>query len=130
MPVRALLGTRDAVVRLPMVSPETANADDYQLETVDATHFVVDERPDLVRKKLIALAEETAHYPRADAKVPLCECVCSREKSLLEAVAHARFGEQVDRVGRVVLELASQLRQIHTQIMRFLGVGRAPHLFE
>ena len=41
-------------------SPETANADDYTLETVDATHFVVDERPDLVRKKLIALAEETA----------------------------------------------------------------------
>ena len=61
VPVRALLGTRDAVVRLPMVSPETANADDYTLETVDATHFVVDERPDLVRKKLIALAEETAH---------------------------------------------------------------------
>ncbi len=43
-----------------MVSPETANADDYTLETVDATHFVVDERPDLVRKKLIALAEETS----------------------------------------------------------------------
>ena len=43
-----------------MVSPETANADDYTLETVDASHFVVDERPDLVRKKLIALAEETA----------------------------------------------------------------------
>ncbi len=31
------------------------------LETVDASHFVVDERPDLVRKKLIKLAEETAH---------------------------------------------------------------------
>ena len=51
-------------------SPETANADDYTLETVDATHFVVDERPDLVRRKLIALAEETARYlARADAKV-------------------------------------------------------------
>jgi hypothetical protein len=43
------------------VAAETANADDYTLETVDASHFVVDERPDLVRKKLIALAEETAH---------------------------------------------------------------------
>jgi len=43
-----------------MVSPETANADDYTLETVDASHFVVDERPDMVRRKLIALAEETA----------------------------------------------------------------------
>ena len=51
--------TGDAAVSLSMVSPETANADDYTLETVDATHFVVDERPDLVRKKLIALAEET-----------------------------------------------------------------------
>ena len=34
------------------------NADDYTLETVDASHFVIDERPDLVRAKLIALAEE------------------------------------------------------------------------
>jgi pimeloyl-ACP methyl ester carboxylesterase len=59
VPIRVLLGTRDMVVRPSMVSPETANADDYTLETVDATHFVVDERPDLVRKKLIALAEET-----------------------------------------------------------------------
>ena len=58
-PIRVLFGTADAVVRPSMVSPETANADDYTLETVDATHFVVDERPDLVRKKLIALAEET-----------------------------------------------------------------------
>jgi pimeloyl-ACP methyl ester carboxylesterase len=60
IPIRALYGDRDTVVRPAMVSPETANADDYTLETVDATHFVVDERPDLVRKKLIALAEETA----------------------------------------------------------------------
>jgi hypothetical protein len=43
-----------------MVAAETANADDYTVETVDATHFVVDERPDLVRKKLISLVEETA----------------------------------------------------------------------
>jgi hypothetical protein len=42
-----------------MVSAETANADDYTLETVDASHIVVDERPDVVRRKLIALAEET-----------------------------------------------------------------------
>jgi pimeloyl-ACP methyl ester carboxylesterase len=60
LPIRVLYGDRDAVVRPAMVSPETAKADDYTLETVDATHFVVDERPDLVRKKLIALAEETA----------------------------------------------------------------------
>jgi pimeloyl-ACP methyl ester carboxylesterase len=60
VPIRALFGEGDAAVSVAMVSPETANADDYTLETVDASHFVVDERPDLVRKKLIALAEETA----------------------------------------------------------------------
>ena len=43
-----------------LVAPETANADDYTLEKVDATHFIIDERPDLVRARLIALAEETA----------------------------------------------------------------------
>jgi pimeloyl-ACP methyl ester carboxylesterase len=59
VPIRALFGEGDAAVSAAMVSPETANADDYTLETVDATHFVVDERPDVVRRKLIALAEET-----------------------------------------------------------------------
>ena len=61
VPIRALFGTGDAAVHLSMMSPETANADDYTLETVDASHFVVDERPDVVREKLIALAAETAH---------------------------------------------------------------------
>jgi hypothetical protein len=42
-----------------MVAAETANADDYTLETVDASHFVIDERPDVVRAKLVALADET-----------------------------------------------------------------------
>jgi pimeloyl-ACP methyl ester carboxylesterase len=60
IPIRVLFGTRDRAIGAAMVSPETANADDYTLETVDASHFVVDERPELVRKKLIALAEETA----------------------------------------------------------------------
>ncbi len=60
IPIRVLYGTGDFAVAPSFVSAETALADDYQLETVDASHFVVDERPDLVRKKLIALAEETA----------------------------------------------------------------------
>jgi pimeloyl-ACP methyl ester carboxylesterase len=60
VPIRVLFGTRDAAVHPDMVAPETANADDYTLETVDASHFVVDERPDAVRRKLISLAEETA----------------------------------------------------------------------
>lgn len=60
VPIRVLFGKGDAAVHPSMVAAETANADDYTVETVDATHFVVDERPDLVRKKLIALVEETA----------------------------------------------------------------------
>jgi len=50
----------DAAIHTSLVAPETANADDYTLETIDASHFVIDERPDLVRGKLIALAEETS----------------------------------------------------------------------
>ncbi len=61
IPVRVLYGTGDFAVAPSFVAAETAKADDYTIETVDTSHFVVDERPDLVRKKLIALAEETAH---------------------------------------------------------------------
>ena len=42
------------------MAPEAANAHDYTLETVDPSHSVIDERPDLVRAKLIAFAEETS----------------------------------------------------------------------
>jgi pimeloyl-ACP methyl ester carboxylesterase len=59
VPIRALFGIHDAVVSQSMVAQETANADDYTLEKVDATHFIVDECPDLIRARLIALAEET-----------------------------------------------------------------------
>ena len=48
-----------AILEFP--TPYAANADDYTLEPVDASHYVVDERPDVVREKLIALAAETAH---------------------------------------------------------------------
>jgi pimeloyl-ACP methyl ester carboxylesterase len=57
IPIRALLGAGDAAVHRSFVAAETANVDDYTLETVDA---IIDERPDLVRAKLIALAEETS----------------------------------------------------------------------
>jgi pimeloyl-ACP methyl ester carboxylesterase len=60
IPIRVLYGKGDRAVPPSFVAVETARADDYTVETVDASHFVVDERPDLVRKKLIALAEETA----------------------------------------------------------------------
>jgi hypothetical protein len=42
------------------VAPETGNARNYTLETVDPSHSVIDERPNLVRAKLIAVAEETS----------------------------------------------------------------------
>jgi pimeloyl-ACP methyl ester carboxylesterase len=61
IPVRVLYGKGDFAVAPSFVAAGTAKADDYTVETVDTSHFVVDERPDLVRKKLIALAEETAH---------------------------------------------------------------------
>jgi pimeloyl-ACP methyl ester carboxylesterase len=57
--IRALFGTGDIFIDKSLAAPETANADDYTLETVDATHFISDERPDLVRARLIALAEGT-----------------------------------------------------------------------
>ena len=45
--------------------PRRLRADDYTLETVDASRFILDERPDLVRARLIALAEETSRQIRA-----------------------------------------------------------------
>ncbi|MEO3757841.1 alpha/beta hydrolase [Mycobacterium sp. B14F4] len=59
VPIRCLFGTGDAAVHPSLAAAETADADDYRLELVDASHFVIDERPDLVRAALIALAKET-----------------------------------------------------------------------
>ena len=59
VPIRALFGMRDFAVHPSLASPRTANADDYTFEAVDAGHFVIDERPDLVRARLVALADET-----------------------------------------------------------------------
>jgi len=60
VPIRALFGLGDAAVHPSWVAAETANADDYTLETVDASHFIIDERPDLVRARLISLGAETS----------------------------------------------------------------------
>jgi pimeloyl-ACP methyl ester carboxylesterase len=59
VPIRALFGMADFAVHPSLADPATANADDYTFEPVDSGHFVIDERPDLVRAKLIALAAET-----------------------------------------------------------------------
>ncbi|MBU3750400.1 MAG: alpha/beta hydrolase [Mycobacterium sp.] len=59
VPIRALFGMHDFAVHYSLASPETANADDYTFEPVDAGHFIIDERPELVRARLVALAGET-----------------------------------------------------------------------
>ena len=59
VPTLALFGTDDVVVHVSLVAEETANADDYRLERIAGCgHFVADERPDLVRARVIALAGE------------------------------------------------------------------------
>lgn len=60
VPIRALFGLSDTAIHPSMAAAETANADDYTFEAVDGGHFITDERPDLVRAKLIELAAETA----------------------------------------------------------------------
>jgi pimeloyl-ACP methyl ester carboxylesterase len=61
VPTRALFGTRDAAIHMSLASAETANAEDYRLEPVpDCGHFIADERPDLVRLRLIELASEVS----------------------------------------------------------------------
>jgi pimeloyl-ACP methyl ester carboxylesterase len=59
IPIRALLGVDDPVIREVLVSPATANADDYTLERVqDCGHFIAEERPALVRARLVSLADQ------------------------------------------------------------------------
>ncbi|MCB0923564.1 MAG: alpha/beta hydrolase [Mycobacterium sp.] len=66
VPIRALFGMHDFAVHHSLASPKTANADDYTFEAADAGHFIIDERPELVRARLIALAEETKAAPRPE----------------------------------------------------------------
>ena len=61
VPIRTLFGLGDAAIHRSLAAVKTANADDYTFEAVpDTGHFIVDERPELVRARLIDLAEETA----------------------------------------------------------------------
>ncbi|WP_320671977.1 alpha/beta fold hydrolase [Patulibacter defluvii] len=63
IPVRMLFGEADLAIHPALAAPETAQADDYALEQVPGCgHFVVDERPRLVRERLVALA---AAHPSA-----------------------------------------------------------------
>ncbi|MBL1074655.1 alpha/beta hydrolase [Nocardia sp. 2] len=61
VPIRALFGMDDFAVHHSLAAAETARADDYTFEAVrDCGHFVPDERPDLVRARLLELAAQTA----------------------------------------------------------------------
>ncbi|WP_063000661.1 alpha/beta fold hydrolase [Nocardia mikamii] len=60
IPIRALFGTGDAAIHPSLAAAETARADDYTVEYVHGCgHFIPEERPDLVRDRLLALAAET-----------------------------------------------------------------------
>lgn len=59
--VRALFGVDDAAIHWSLASGGTARADDYTVEYVRGCgHFIPEERPDLVRARLLSLAAETA----------------------------------------------------------------------
>lgn len=59
VPTRAVFGVGDRALHWSLASASTARADDYSLELVpDCGHFIVDELPELVRERLVALARE------------------------------------------------------------------------
>lgn len=61
IPIRTLFGVDDKAVARILVAAEHALADDYAVEYVEGcSHFIVDERPDLVRDRLVALAAQVA----------------------------------------------------------------------
>ncbi|KAA8887500.1 alpha/beta hydrolase [Nocardia colli] len=61
VPIRAVFGIDDGAVHHSLAAAETAKADDYTLERVaNCGHFIAEERPDLVRARLITLAQETS----------------------------------------------------------------------
>jgi pimeloyl-ACP methyl ester carboxylesterase len=60
IPIRALFGRDDPAIHESLAAEATARADDYRLELVPhCGHFIVDEQPQLVRERLLALAHET-----------------------------------------------------------------------
>ncbi|WP_107654831.1 alpha/beta fold hydrolase [Nocardia suismassiliense] len=61
VPIRALFGVDDGAIHHSLAAAETAQADDYTLERVtNCGHFIAEERPDLVRARLITLAADTS----------------------------------------------------------------------
>jgi len=61
LPIRALHGVDDFAIHRALAKKETTLAADYEIEYVEGCgHFIADERPDLVRDRLLSLAAETA----------------------------------------------------------------------
>ncbi|WP_330232424.1 alpha/beta hydrolase [Nocardia sp. NBC_00508] len=61
VPIRTLFGVEDAAIHPSLAAEQTAHADDYRLELVEnCGHFIGEERPDLVRARLVELAATTA----------------------------------------------------------------------
>jgi pimeloyl-ACP methyl ester carboxylesterase len=59
---RLLFGQRDGVITTRAVEDAAAQSDQVELELVaDATHFVVDEKPELVADRLLGLVGQEAH---------------------------------------------------------------------
>jgi pimeloyl-ACP methyl ester carboxylesterase len=57
VPTLALFGAGDQAIHHSLASARTANADDYRLELVfSCGHFIAEERPALVRRRLLDLA--------------------------------------------------------------------------
>lgn len=61
VPIRAIFGVDDFAIHHELAAAETANADDYTLEYVAGCgHFIAEERPDLVRARIVELAAVAA----------------------------------------------------------------------
>jgi pimeloyl-ACP methyl ester carboxylesterase len=64
VPTLCVFGVDDAAIHVSLAAAETANADDYRLERVEGCgHFLADERPDLLRERLAAMAREHSPLP-------------------------------------------------------------------
>jgi pimeloyl-ACP methyl ester carboxylesterase len=64
VPTRGLFGVDDLAISPKLAAPENADAADYTLERVAGCgHFIAEERPDLVREHLVALAAEFEQAP-------------------------------------------------------------------
>ena len=56
VPTRLLVGTRDAVIKPPLIAGWQEHADEMSVELIpDCGHFIADERPDLVAAEARAL---------------------------------------------------------------------------